>query len=71
MPIDRDAPVGALEGDLEFLMRAVQKVEQIREDLGKVGPVIADQVDRGDARHAPRGWIRPAPSAGPSRPGAC
>ncbi|NJO83871.1 MAG: SWF/SNF helicase family protein, partial [Blastochloris sp.] len=42
--IDRDAPVGNLEGDLEFLMRAVQKVEQIREDLGKVGPVIADQV---------------------------
>lgn len=35
---------GDLEGDLEFLMRAVQKVEQIREDLGKVGPVIADQV---------------------------
>ncbi len=25
-------------------MRAVQKVEQIREDLGKVGPVIAEQV---------------------------
>jgi len=42
--VDRDAPVGELEGDLEFLMRAVQKVEQIREDLGKVGPVIADQV---------------------------
>lgn len=42
--IDRDVPVGKLEGDLEFLMRAVQKVEQIREDLGKVGPVIADQV---------------------------
>lgn len=42
--LDRDAPVGELEGDLEFLMRAVQKVEQIREDLGKVGPVIADQV---------------------------
>jgi superfamily II DNA or RNA helicase len=41
---DRDVPVGELEGDLEFLMRAVQKVEQIREDLGKVGPVIADQV---------------------------
>jgi len=39
-----DIPVGALEGDLEFLMRAVQKIEQIREDLGKVGPVIADQV---------------------------
>lgn len=37
-------PVGALEGDLEFLARVVKKVEQIREDLGKVGPVIADQV---------------------------
>ena len=42
-----DAPAeaeGALEWDLEFLMLAVRKVEQIREDLGKVGPVIADQV---------------------------
>ncbi len=36
--------VGKLAGDLEFLMRAVQKVETIRQDLGKVGPVIADQV---------------------------
>lgn len=44
VPLDRDVAVGQLEGDLEFLMRAVQKVEQIREDLGKVGPVIADQV---------------------------
>lgn len=26
-------------------MRVVQKVEQIREDLGKVGPVIAVQVE--------------------------
>ncbi|MEN6621691.1 MAG: DISARM system SNF2-like helicase DrmD [Smithella sp.] len=34
-----------LEGDLEFLFRAVKKVEQIREDLGKVGPVIAQQVE--------------------------
>ncbi len=34
-----------LEADLEFLMRAVEKVEQIREDLGKVGPVIAHQVE--------------------------
>ncbi len=40
--IDR-AP-GDLEGDLEFLLRAVKKVEHIREDLGKVGPVIASQV---------------------------
>jgi ERCC4-related helicase len=41
---DIDVPVGELQGDLEFLMRAVRKVEAIREDLGKVGPVIADQV---------------------------
>lgn len=39
-----DAPVGALDGDLEFLMLVAKKVEQIREDLGKVGPVIAEQV---------------------------
>lgn len=36
---------GDLEGDLEFLMRAAQKVNTIREDLGKVGPVIARQVE--------------------------
>jgi superfamily II DNA or RNA helicase len=34
-----------LEADLEFLMRAAVKVEQIREDLGKVGLVIAQQVE--------------------------
>jgi len=33
-----------LEDELEFLYVAARKVEQIREDLGKVGPVIADQV---------------------------
>src|SRR4029077_4185822 len=37
--------MGDLEADLEFLMRAVRKVEAIREDLGKVGPVIAEQVE--------------------------
>ena len=37
--------VGDLEADLEFLMRAALKVETIREDLGKVGPVIASQVE--------------------------
>jgi ERCC4-related helicase len=37
---------GDLEADLEFLMRACEKVEQIREDLGKVGPVIAQQVEQ-------------------------
>jgi SNF2 family DNA or RNA helicase/dsDNA-binding SOS-regulon protein len=37
--------VGDLEGDLEFLMRAVVKVERMRQDLGRVGPVIAEQVE--------------------------
>jgi SNF2 family DNA or RNA helicase len=37
--------VGDLEADLEFLARAVEKVETIREDLGKVGLVIASQVE--------------------------
>lgn len=36
---------GDLEADLEFLARAVEKVETIREDLGKVGMVIASQVE--------------------------
>jgi superfamily II DNA or RNA helicase len=36
---------GDLDGDLEFLFRAAKKVQAIREDLGKVGPVIADQVE--------------------------
>ncbi len=40
-----EIPPGELEGDLEFLMRAAKKVEAIREDLGKVGPVIAQQVE--------------------------
>ena len=39
------ARVGDLAGDLEFLMRAALKIETIREDLGKVGPVIAAQVE--------------------------
>ena len=37
--------VGDLSADLEFLMRASLKVDSIREDLGKVGPVIASQVE--------------------------
>jgi superfamily II DNA or RNA helicase len=36
---------GSLEGDLDFLARVVKKVEQIREDLGSAGPVIATQVE--------------------------
>ena len=39
------ATPGSLEADLEFLFRAAQKVNTIREDLGKVGPVIAAQVE--------------------------
>ncbi|MGH3994720.1 MAG: helicase-related protein, partial [Pseudonocardiaceae bacterium] len=38
-------PVGELDGDLEFLCRAVEKVQAIREMLGSVGPVIAGQVE--------------------------
>ena len=34
-----------LDDDLEFLMQAVLKIEHIREDLGNVGPVIAEQVE--------------------------
>ncbi len=34
-----------MEGELEFLARVVEKVEAIRQDLGKVGPVIAAQVE--------------------------
>ncbi|MFN6068597.1 MAG: helicase-related protein, partial [Pseudanabaena sp.] len=41
----RDVKAGDLEGDLEFLMRAALKINNIREDLGKVGPVIAAQVE--------------------------
>lgn len=43
--VDDDLPVGELEADLEFIWRAAQKVNRIREDLGKVGPVIAQQVE--------------------------
>ncbi len=42
---EADLPIGELDADLEFLLRAVLKVESIREDLGKVGPVIAEQVE--------------------------
>lgn len=34
-----------MEADLEFLMRVALKIETIREDLGKVGPVLAQQVE--------------------------
>ncbi len=37
--------VGQINGDHEYLMRAVLKVDAIREDLGSVGPVIAQQIE--------------------------
>ena len=40
-----DRPMSRLDADLEFLMQAVNKIEKIREDLGNVGPVIADRVE--------------------------
>ena len=40
-----DTPVDDLEADLEFLARAAEKINNIREDLGKAGMVIAQQVE--------------------------
>lgn len=42
-----DTPVkpGDVSGDHEYLMRAVLKINTIREDLGSVGPVIARQIE--------------------------
>ncbi|MGG1940442.1 DISARM system SNF2-like helicase DrmD [Paenibacillus polymyxa] len=37
--------VGEITGDHEYLMRAVLKINRIREDLGTVGPVIATQIE--------------------------
>ncbi len=39
------AAASDLDADLEFLMRVAQKVETIREDLGNVGPVLAEDVE--------------------------
>jgi superfamily II DNA or RNA helicase len=44
--LDANVSAGSLEGDLEFLMVAARKVEKIRADLGKMGPVIASQVEQ-------------------------
>lgn len=43
--IEQAASGSELDGDLEFLWVAVKKVEAIRHDLGRVGPVIAEQVE--------------------------
>ena len=36
---------GDIAGDCEYLMRAALKINNIREDLGSVGPVIARQIE--------------------------
>ena len=43
--LSRTVRAGDLEDDLEFLLQAALKVNTIREDLGKVGPVTAEQVE--------------------------
>jgi len=40
-----DIKPGNITGDHEYLMRAVLKIDTIREDLGSVGPVIASQIE--------------------------
>lgn len=42
---DRAVKPGDVTGDHEYLMRAVLKIDTIREDLGSVGPVIARQIE--------------------------
>ena len=43
--LTKEAEPGSLDGDLEFLFLAAKKVDQIREDLGSAGDVIATQVE--------------------------
>jgi hypothetical protein len=43
--VDRSVKPGDVAGDHEYLMRAVLKIDTIREDLGSVGPVIARQIE--------------------------
>lgn len=48
-----NAAPGSMEDDLGFLVRLAHKLEQVREDLGSVGPLLAEQVERrmlGDSR---------------------
>jgi superfamily II DNA or RNA helicase len=40
------APPGSVEGDLGFLLLVARKLEQVREDLGNVGPLLADRVEQ-------------------------
>jgi superfamily II DNA or RNA helicase len=40
------APAGSIEADLDFLARVVRKLDAAREDLGNVGPLLAEQVTK-------------------------
>jgi len=42
---------GDVAGDCEYLMRAALKINTIREDLGSVGPVIAQQIEEAMLGH--------------------
>ena len=44
-PVGKGASGDTL-GDHEYLLRAVKKVESIRQDLGSVGPVISQQIEQ-------------------------
>jgi superfamily II DNA or RNA helicase len=41
----REATAGSFDGDLEFLARVATKVAQERADLGRINPVLAQQVE--------------------------
>lgn len=43
----RPVDMSSLEGEAEYIARAIVKLEQMREDLGIVGPVIAGQIEDG------------------------
>jgi superfamily II DNA or RNA helicase len=64
----QSAKPGSLEDDLQFLSRLALKLNQAREDLGRVGPLLADQVERrmlGDAgASVDVEAARPRPGAG-------
>jgi hypothetical protein len=61
------SPPGSLEADLQFLHVAAQKVEAIRDDLGSVGPVIAEQVEEAMVGRRRGLDTRAAEQASPSR----
>jgi len=44
---NRPVNLSSIDGEAEYLARAIIKLEQMREDLGVVGPVIAEQIEEG------------------------